>query len=308
MKKETISEMMREMIAWKVSMHRERTAETYASALSSFMRFREGVDCQLCDLKPRLMQQYEAWLWEKGVTRNTSSFYMRKLRAAYNEAVRRGLVAQAYPFHSVYTGKDKTVKRAIGDGLLRKIRSLDLSGKPWLELARDLFLFSFYTRGMSFVDMAYLRKRDCQQGVLVYCRHKTGQRLQIRYEECIKEIVRKYDNPESPYLLPIILKKGQERQQYLRAQRRVNYGLHRLAEEAKLKAHLTMYVARHSWATLALKSRIPIAIISECLGHESEQMTRIYLASIGANQMDRANRVVIGRLFFDGNNVENNPD
>lgn len=186
------------------------------------------------------MQQYETWLWDKGVTRNTSSFYMRRLRAAYNEAVRQGLVVHAYPFRSVYTGKDKTVKRAVGNGVLRKIRKLDLSLKPWQEMARDLFLFSFYTRGMSFVDMAYLRKSDCQQGVLVYRRHKTGQQLQIRCEGCIEEIVRKYDLPESPYLLPIITEKGRERQQYLRAQRRVNYGLHQLAEEARLKVKLTI--------------------------------------------------------------------
>ena len=135
---------------------------------------------------------------------NTISFYMRNLRAIYNRAVERELTVQRYPFKHVYTGVDKTVKRAVPLKVIRRIRDLDLTLSPVLDYARDLFMFSFYTRGMAFVDMAYLKKKDLQNGVLVYRRQKTGQQLFIKWEKPMQEIVGKYDTSATPYLLPII--------------------------------------------------------------------------------------------------------
>ena len=151
-------------------LNRERTSETYASALSSFMRFRKNKDVQLDDMDADLMMEYEAWLKAKDVSLNTVSFYMRILRATYNRAVEKGLTVQKHPFKHVYTGMDKTRKRAISMKDIKRIKELDLSGKPHWELARDMFLFSFYTRGMSFIDMAYLKKSDLKNGILSYRR------------------------------------------------------------------------------------------------------------------------------------------
>jgi len=69
----------------------------------------------------------------------------------YNRAVEKELVIQRYPFKHVYTGIDKTVKRAVTAKIIRQIRDMDLSHDSSLEYARDLFMFSFYTRGMSFI-------------------------------------------------------------------------------------------------------------------------------------------------------------
>ena len=118
---------------------------------------------------------------------------MRCLRAVYNRAVEKELVVQRNPFKHVYTGIDKTVKRAVPLKIIRQIRELDLTLTPELDYAKDLFLFSFYTRGMSFVDMAYLKKKNLQNGVLSYRRQKTGQQLFIRWEKPMQEIVDKYD-------------------------------------------------------------------------------------------------------------------
>ena len=173
-------------------LNRERTSETYTSALSSFMRFRWNKDIQLDDMDEDLIMEYEAWLKTNGASMNTISFYMRILRATYNRAVEKGLTVQKHPFKHVYTGMDKTVKRAISLKDIRRIKELDLTGKPHWELARDMFLFSFYTRGMSFIDMAYLKKSNLKNGILSYRRHKTGQQLHIRWESCMEETVKKY--------------------------------------------------------------------------------------------------------------------
>lgn len=275
-----------------------RTSETYASALQSFMRFRRGRDIAIEDIDAELIERYEAYLRDIGVCANSSSFYMRILRAAYNRAVDRGLAKQRLPFKHVYTGVAKTVKRALPLKTIRSIRDLDVGYKPSVEYARDMFLFSFYTRGMSFVDMAYLRKSNLHNGVLTYCRHKTGQQMFIRWEACMQDIVNKYYNPHSPYLLPIIStsSKRSARKQYIYAAHRVNANLKRVAEMLEIEMPLTMYVARHSWASVAHRKNIPLSVISEGMGHDSENTTRIYLTSLDNVAIDRANTLILSSL------------
>lgn len=161
-----------------ISRHRElrkyRSVETYTTTLRSFLRFCEGKDLLLTDIDSDLMISYEAYLKYENVSMNTISFYLRTLRAIYNRALERGFVEECHPFKKVYTGVDKTVKRALPLRDIKCIKEMDLSFNMKLSYARDMFLFSFYTRGMSFVDMAYLRKKDIHGGVLTYRRRKTG--------------------------------------------------------------------------------------------------------------------------------------
>lgn len=279
-------------------LNRERTSETYSSALSSFMRFRRNKDIQLDDMDEDLIMEYEAWLKKHNASLNTISFYMRILRATYNRAVEKGLTAQKHPFRHVYTGMDKTVKRAISLKDIRRIKELDLTGKPHWELARDMFLFSFYTRGMSFIDMAYLKKSDLKNGILSYRRHKTGQQLHIRWESCMEETVAKYAaGCSGDYLLPILkLPSKKLRSQYKSTLFRINKYLKEIARLCGIIAPLTMYVSRHSWASIAKSKNIPISVISEGMGHDSEETTRIYLASLDGSVIDKANSLILKDL------------
>lgn len=166
-----------------------RTSETYKSALNSFKKFlssqaskddfRQDEDIMLDCLTSEIMEAYEAWHNKRGVTPNTISFYTRILRAVYNRAVEDDIIENRNPFRHVYTGVDKTVKRALPLPAIKKIKTLDLSLNPSLDFARDMFLISFYLRGMSFIDMAFLKKSDLKNGYITYRRHKTGQQLVI---------------------------------------------------------------------------------------------------------------------------------
>lgn len=278
--------------------NRIRTSETYIATLSSFMKFRNGQDILLSEIDSDTMMLYEAWLKEKGICPNTVSFYMRILRAVYNRAVEKELVEQRCPFKHVYTGIDKTVKRAVSLKAIKRIKKLDMTLKPHLDYARDMFLFSFYTRGMSFIDMAYLKKSDLKSGILTYRRKKTNQQLSIRWEKCMEEIVAKYrDRSVTRYLLPIITNPlTDERIQYRNALCRVNVALKEVVRLLNLSIPLTMYCARHSWASIAKNKNIPLSVISEGMGHESEETTRIYLASLDANVIDEANSLILKSL------------
>ena len=289
---------MRNVIAGLKDIGKIRTSETYTSALNSFRKFRNNEDIAFDDIDSDVMIAYEAYLKACGVSPNSSSFYIRNLRAVYNRAVEKGLTSQRFPFKHVYTGIEKTTKRAVSLKIIKQIKDMDLSHNPASDFARDMFLFSFYTRGMSFVDMAYLQKKNLNSGVLSYRRRKTGQQLYVKWERCMQEIVDKYDTSGTDYLLPILDTNNllQARKQYIYALHKVNRYLKKIGEIFNLSIVLTLYVARHSWATIARSKNVPVSVISEAMGHDSETTTRIYLASLDTNAVDNANSLILESL------------
>lgn len=285
---------MQQLIGHLKLMGKVRTSETYTAALHSFMQFRKKKDVALEEVDEDLMQLYEAYLMQKGLTKNTCSFYMRIMRATYNRAVEKGLTMQRYPFRHVYTGVDRTMKRAIGLKDIKRLGALNLEGRPALDFARDMFLMSFYTRGMAFVDLAFLKKTDLKEGFLTYKRRKTQQQIVMKWERCMQQIAQKWGREESPYLLPIIKNRcADERAQYLNAMCAVNNNLKKVAKLAGLSVPLTMYVARHSWASIARQKNVPLSVISEGMGHDSENTTKIYLAQLDNSAIDRANAMIL---------------
>lgn len=293
----TVFEYMKRQSERLAELGRVRTGETYRQALNGFMRFRNGIDLYFDMLDADVVEHYESHMRANCLCRNTTSFYMRILRCIYNRAVDEGLTLQNNPFKRVYTGVDKTAKRALTLREIKRIKELDLADKPALDYARDIFLFSFYMRGMSFIDMAYLRKQDLSNGYITYIRKKTGQQLSIRWERPMQEIVAKYPENPTRYLLPIITRQdGTERQQYLNKILFVNRKLKQIAKLAKITTPLSMYVSRHSWASIAHSKNVPLSVISEGMGHDNEETTRIYLASIQTNQIDEANKRILKEL------------
>lgn len=271
-----------------------RTAETYTATLQSFSRFRRGRDLMLDEITPDIIQAYEAYLRVRGAVPNTTSFYMRILRAVYNRAVESEAIEQRNPFRQVYTGTERTVKRAIPIAAISRIKNLELPRGSKMDFARDMFMLSFYLRGMSFVDMAFLRKKDRADNHVTYRRRKTGQRLDIAWTKEMQSIVEKYPPNPTQYLLPILTNPlSDERIAYRNRASCINRQLKTIARMTNLKIPLTLYCARHSWASAARTKGIPVSIISEGMGHDSEATTQIYLASLETSVIDRANALII---------------
>ena len=272
---------------------RERTSKMYISTLQSFLLFNKGKDIKLKELDANTLQSYQRYLIRKGLVRNTISFYMRILRSAYNKAIDKELVPIQQQFRHVCTTIEKTKKRAIPIKDIKRINKLRLKKSNMLDFARDIFMFSFYTRGMSFIDIANLRKENIKDGYLIYHRQKTGQTLKIKIEPCMEAIILKYES-SSPFLFPIYRKYGKDRyKEYQSKLTVVNRNLKTVGKLADIDVPLTMYVARHSWATGAKEADVPIAVISEALGHESVRTTQVYLASFERSRIDEVNRMIL---------------
>ena len=311
---ESLFQFMNLLIALLLKNGQYRTMQHYKATLNSYMRFRDGKDIAFKEIDAQEMQSYEAYLKNVAkVCANTSSFYLRILRATYNKAVEKGYTTQQNPFKNVYTGIAKTRKRAIPTESISSIKRLDPTKglTPKQELARDTFLMCFYLRGISFIDLAHLRKSDLKDGYISYIRSKTGQRLSIRWEKGMQDIVDKYQTQtaSSPYLFPFLAdsntnckngtiqdKRLDELRLYHNAESRIAYHLKKLGAKIGINGKLTLYVARHSWATVARDKNISISIISEALGHNSETTTQIYLRSIQSSEVDEANARIMASL------------
>lgn len=279
-----------------LSSHRARSAEIHKGVSRQFMIWRNGEDIALEEVTSSVIEGFETFLRSRKLSLNTVSFYMRVLRSCYNKAIDEYDLPNRQPFRRVYTGIEQTDKRALSIDMIKSIKRY-VTDDQEVQFARDMFLFSFYTRGMSFVDMAYLKRDDLKDGWLHYRRHKTGQSIAVKWEACMQEIVDRYRHQATGYLLPIIhATNGKERNQYRGMQHKVNKSLKVIAKDCELESNLTMYVARHSWANAAQTLNHPLELISQGMGHSSTKTTKIYLNSINMSQIDQMNTAVLQEI------------
>lgn len=276
------------------------TAANYTTALRSLRRFHGKSTLPFTKIWPRFVTDYQQWLLERHVCLNSVSNYMRILRAIYNKAVKKNITVQNNPFADVFTGVAPTAKRAIDPAGLRRLRGLNLVPGSELALARDIFLFSFYTRGMPFVDIAYLKREQIEHDTLTYVRRKTKRAFRVKLEKCTLEIVRRYMTDNSPYIFPILTATdiSTTTREYRAKACYHNRLLKKLSEMADLDMRLSFYVARHTWASTAFHSGVDMETISRAMGHSSTRITHIYIKSIEEDQMiNRANATVIRRIW-----------
>lgn len=295
----SVLDFMQNQIRLMRNTNRLGTALNYEKTMKNFAEFLSGVNLPFSAMTEQLIADYNAFLVQRGMVRNSTSFYMRIMRAVYNKAVRQKLVEQSHPFTEVYTGIDRTRKRAVSESVISQLYKLKLTEGTPLALARDIFIFSYCTRGMAFVDIAYLKKENIQNGVICYARRKTGQQLTVRIEPSIQRIIDRYSSALSPYVFPILtsMETKQAYEEYQTAINNHNRLLRRLSKMLPAGSKLTSYTARHSWATAARNHNVPISVISAGMGHTSEQTTQIYLTMLENSVIDDANKGLIMSLL-----------
>lgn len=306
-----------------------RTAKAYRTVTRGLVAFNGNKDISLEHINARLVKDFETHMRNLGRLPNTISYYMRNLRAIYNKAVGEKRIVRhrdEKPFLGVYTGVTRTMKRALSLEEVKKFCALDfyalLKNEKYgtrerahienLEVASRYFHFSFYSRGMCFVDLARLKKSNIRGGVLRYVRKKTGRQIEVRITEQMQTIIDSFATQvkNSAYVFPIIhierTKSGNNREtrlQYETALRTQNNRLKELAVLAGIDKNLSTHVARHSWATIGKQQNLPLQVICECLGHSSEKITQIYLNQLNNTVLDEANQRValaVGSYPFAG--------
>lgn len=284
------------------------TARSYRSLRSAWIKFADRRQWRFSQLDGSTVSAFAAYLENRGRKRNTVTFYLRTLHALYNRARVYGCAPlHRDPFLNVSFKPARTPKLAVGRTLLRTLATKDF-GNSELNEARDMFLFSFYARGMSFVDICYLHKENIHNGVLHYERQKTHQPFSVALTPQLREILSRYDDPASPWALPCMkrgmlhpasengemdghLPPGKLYTFYRAALQHYITRLRKIARKLDCRK-LTFNTARHTWATEARGMGFPMPHISEGLGHTSERTTRFYLAQLDSGTVDRINEKV----------------
>ncbi len=294
-----------------IALGQERTARAYRSAVRSLAIFRGAKSLSLDDITQSLMREYESYLKKSGLEMNTISFYLRNLRALYYRAVADRLIElrAENPFIGVYTGVCISKKRALNTDELKAFRN---TGKKLRAEATNsgsrkqhniavlwdtLLYFNFCTegRGISWVDMAFLKKSDMREETFTYRRKKTGRPLEVFITPYMRRIIDHFaaQTEGSPYVFPVVdPRRGNERRQYESGLRSQNDRLGVLSRMAGIPKKVTTHVSRHTWATTARNEGVEIPVISEMLGHSDIRVTYRYLDSIENDLMIRVTKRV----------------
>ncbi len=248
---------------------------------------------------PERLKEYEDWLAGQQSSPNTISTYMRALQAVYNRWMSPGIEGyNPVLFKDVYTKVESRTKRALTAEQMEQLRNTDFSVLTLRQQqVLTYFLLMFMLRGMPFIDLAHLRKSDLRNRRITYRRHKTGKLMVVDVPPDAMRLLQKYrDKTDSEYLFPLLhggLFMEEHHHRYQETLRHFNRELARLMKQLLPGVSVSSYTARHTWATLAYHSGVPVGLISQSLGHSSIRVTMTYLKPFDAEVIDRINRQVI---------------
>jgi site-specific recombinase XerD len=280
-------------------------ANMYSDCKRALSKFRNERDLNFTDIDVYFLKKFEQSLAERGVTGNTISVYMRSIRAVFNKAIVEGYCKKdSYPFDEYKISKlsTDTAKRAMTKEQMQIFISSKIKSDSELFLAKNIFLFSYYNRGINFTDIALLKWENVTNNRLVYTRAKTGRTYNISLLEPAVKILDHYrqftGGKKDNYIFPLLDKIKHVSAQQIdnrveKTNKMINKDLQNIAKDEKIDFHLTTYVARHSYATIMKRSGVSTSIISESLGHNSEKTTQIYLDSFENGVLDEANKAIL---------------
>ena len=302
--KHTFSTYIDQFIHSLITEKRLGYAKTFQELKSSIQTHCNTLDFYFTDIDVLWLRGYELFLRERNNADNTIGIRFRSLRVLYNRAITDNIAKQSnYPFDAYKVSKfhEQTTKRAIRREDIRNIIDLDLRTittyhTPYLELGRDIFIFSYLSCGMNLTDIANLKYSDIVNERVAYIRQKTGKHISFLLQPPAKDIIEKYRKDKAilqDYVFPILdaqihKTESQKRDRIKKANKSINRALRKIGAKLELPIDLTTYVARHTYATVLKRSGVNIALISETLGHSDVATTQIYLDSFENSQIDEA--------------------
>lgn len=302
----TVSEFYTEHIKYLKSIEKIGTAKIYNDSLNSLKRFTNNkLDIYFNEITLQWLNKYEQWLRNNKCKETSMSVFFRTLRSAFNKAIaNKNAKAESYPFKEFKISKFDTTteKRAIPKESNKQIMNVCLKSEgQYMQLGKDLYVFSYLCGGINFTDMANLKYANIVEGKVSYIRQKTGKKITIPISTEAISLVNSYLKEgvcSNDYIFPILDKNKHitEQQKYNRKHKvlgHIDRCLKVIAGKAGINTNLTTYVARHSYASVLKNSGVNIALISETLGHSDLKTTQIYLDSFDNSQIDEAMKYLI---------------
>jgi len=302
-----VSEFFDELIQEKISKGKIGTSIAYRDVKNALKRYKPRASLMFQDIDYSFLMGLESFLLSNGCREGGVAAYMRSLRAVINEAIRRNVLEpELYPFstqlnrngYSISHLKSKVNPRALSIEDMEKMKNFPVEQYPDLDHSWKWFLFSYYSRGMNYTDIAKLKWSDLYDGRINYHREKTGGFFSIRVSDPLKQILDDFDSLyKDSYIFPILSSSThksptQIRNRINKCLKQYNRDLKEIAELLEIDVPLTSYVARHTYATTLKRRGIDPALISENLGHQDIKTTNAYLKKFEDSVLDEVDNVL----------------
>lgn len=271
------------------------TADTNKDTLNSLKNFHNKEQLKFSDLNYEFLQKYESYLRSRGGNDGGIGIKMRTIRAIYNKAIKRNYIPEkTYPFtlYKISTLNKEKKKEYLTEDEIKNLIKKDFSTSKKHQFAKDMFLFSFYCRGMNFIDLINLDHTNLFESKNSYIRIKTGVHLEFKLMDEAQKILDNYrDKSFTKYLFPILLNEKMTIKQIKDRSHKVlgeiNPSLKEMMSILKINKHITFYCARHSFATYLKFNNVSIDTIGEMLGHKDIKSTQAYLNKLPSKHLDQ---------------------
>lgn len=301
----TVFECYDERVKGLTKAGRIGNANVYHDTKNALKDFRPGNNLAFTDIDFNFLTKFVEHLQSKGNSPGGIGVRLRNLKALYNYAIDNNYVKREhYPFRNpinrsgfdISKYQSDPARKALTKEEIDKIRNLKIEHSSELYDSWNYFLFSYYMRGMSFDDIANLRKSDILGDHISYLRTKTGKRFVVKILEPAKEIINHYET-DSYYLFPILNERHKtpisKKNRVKKILRKTNEDLKKIGNKAELDIPLTSYVARHTWANVVKNLGYSTSMISDAMGHKTEDVTRAYLESFKNDELDEMNEGIL---------------
>ena len=262
---------------------RKSTRMIYTTTIGVIRRFDPNAICET--ITTRWLSDFRSWLMRNGYSTNYRAIQERNIRAVFNYAIDNDLTT-SYPFRKWKVEVGNARPRDITPEELRKIYALG----TWTS---DIFTLQFLLMGINIVDLYNLTKSNYKRGRIQYTRQKTGKWYDVKVHPMAAAILEKYP-PSDKHLLGIF-----DPWSFEWFKKKYNHELRAIEDSLGISMHMTSYVSRHSFASIADSIDIPPSTIARCLGHTEMDVKRVTLGYIHQEQkkVDEANVKVIDFVF-----------
>lgn len=293
---EDIKPFFDSIIDEKLEFGKVSTAYSYRNSRDSFFAFRKKI--KFVDIDLRFLKLYEKWMVDNGKSRTTAGVYLRNLRAVFNLAIKEKVIPnEYYPFGKggYKIPKGRNIKKALSTEQIKKIFDYKAPKGTIERQSRDIWLFLYFGNGMNMKDLCLLKAKSISDKFITFTRAKTEHSLneskpiQIALNKHLVRIIKEWGSKKplkDDFLFPF-MEKGVDkiREKIIHEQKRklTNKYLKIIGVELGIDIVLTTSHARHSYATTMQRGGVPIAFISESLGHANIKTTSNYLAGFEDN-------------------------
>lgn len=270
------------------------SAKINNDTLASLKKYHQKDQLKFTELNVEFLQKYDSYLRSRGGIDSGIGIKMRTIRAIYNKAIQRKIVPDRfYPFKTVKISnlKNENKKEYLTENEIKLIINKDFIQNKKLQFAKDMYLFSFYCRGMNFIDLMKLNHTNLFENRISYIRTKTGVHLEFKLIPSAQEILNYYSQKSfNNYLFPLLLNESMTPLQLKNREHKIlgqiNKSLKEILQVLEINKNITFYTARHSFATYLKFNNVSIDAVSEMLGHTNIKTTQSYLSKLPNKKLD----------------------